>query len=1073
MTINFTSLGEPVVADRQWTEALVPRTGGGWMWISQFYQYPNATPTNWIVMRLEDGTYHIDADDPYTSGTRGRYVPSAPSHPILHQLRASNGRVFWNAVAAYWWYYDPDDEHVHDMGKVPGTLDTSLYSMVFDHDGSKIYGGCIGISNSTPPYLPSVCVFDVLATPPTAAAICRVGSNLHTQSAYAYYLWADGDWLYVLVGEEVWDVVAVNLTTQTQTIIATATSNPWAYFFEVPGKGLTVQLYTNRSAPDETLEWFWVNDGANAGPYAAGVDPPFAPHDVSQFSNPIVDPPQLDETEVPKAISWRPFGSTGAWTRNAFAPDNVAPVALDAMVTLPSLAVFGNSIEYQGYFRYDPGDGQTTYYGLPAVAQRVSEVVYAIANGKVYITGYANGPLLEYDSAAAWSATNPKSLGFYSNGVTLSGVKRAKALAYSATYNRMYMIGLRDRSGSGSGIGYYDFGTRTFAGTFANLNYYVGHLGLVVFDSHDRIVVGGEIGADPADPDPPPASAELVLYDHNLVEIERQVPVPGMQGTGRLFRTGEADVVVGLSPEGEIVYRWDIVTKTLLATASTNGAVGISYQDVDDTIVAVLGDSLCRIDPTTLMITAIGQLADPALQTLSLRGNDVYTSIDTELLVAGGNPSDYEMPADMGALELAGGGATLTVGTANTLPADTGHTTLTGGDALLVPQQIMQGHGAIFYVTGGDADLEVDSGGGGNLFVTLPPPAGGEGVGDAVDVSGMAATKTIAVAGSWPSRSVVPIVSIEINSDPAKAGTWNPVTSGQGGRIVTRGVAARWMRMAVSNNPTGIAPSVHVAAVANPNTFGEIPTPAGNGIGAHVDVSGSGAFKTIQVGGIYQGAAIVEISQTGTGDWAQGAVFQSQSPAALSVITTAQFVRVRRQGVPVIAPGRPVVNVACVTLETTPIIALSHDSTMTGDGGVEPLSVIAVDGAMRKFLINHEAVTVLAGTPVYVDAPGRFKLADASAPQTSEVAGILHATTAAGALAAVLTQGPVALEAAQWDAICGTVGGLAPGSRYYLSVVAGKMSAAAPNASGDSVVLCIHAMSVTTAVVRIQPPILL
>src|SRR6185295_6947402 len=177
--ITLTPLGTPVVSARNWAEGLVPRNGGGWIWMIQLYNYPDHNPTEWVVMHVEDGLYHIDVDTDWTPNDRGRYVSSSNLHTIKHQQRAPNGRLFWPAISCWWWYYDPADEIVHDMGQFnTGGPNDGFYSVAFNHDGSKLYSGSIAAGNS-PNHLPSAVEFDVLATPPTGRDLGRVGSLNH------------------------------------------------------------------------------------------------------------------------------------------------------------------------------------------------------------------------------------------------------------------------------------------------------------------------------------------------------------------------------------------------------------------------------------------------------------------------------------------------------------------------------------------------------------------------------------------------------------------------------------------------------------------------------------------------------------------------------------------------------------------------------------------------------------------------------------------------------------------------------------------------------------------------------
>src|SRR6185295_3559989 len=173
-------------------------------------------------------------------------------------------------------------------------------------------------------------------------------------------------------------------------------------------------------------------------------------------------------------------------------------IPIDALHPLTDGTILGDSGQYQGFFRFNPVGNVTTPFGA---MQGVTEHRRSLINigSKAYISGYPNGPLYEYDPAVPWNQLpgvnkNAKELGHFSDGVSLSGIKRSQVLAYSSTKNRIYTGGTRDRSGSGAGVGYYDFATKKFAGRFDGLEFYADDIGLVVFDALNRIVVSGTLG---------------------------------------------------------------------------------------------------------------------------------------------------------------------------------------------------------------------------------------------------------------------------------------------------------------------------------------------------------------------------------------------------------------------------------------------------------------------------------------------------------------------------------------------------------------------------------------------------
>lgn len=196
-----------------------------------------------------------------------------------------------------------------------------------------------------------------------------------------------------------------------------------------------------------------------------------------------------------------------------------------------------------------------------------------------------------------------------------------------------------------------------------------------------------------------------------------------------------------------------------------------------------------------------------------------------------------------------------------------------------------------------------------NIFLQLPTTAANA-AGTPIDVSLMGANKTVVVAGSW---RLTPNITIEFNNDPALVAPWAPLQTFQGGGFLVQDVACMYMRAVVSNFKGGQAPEVWVGSDDEGTDFTVLTAPAGNGAGAAVSVATKGIFKTVQVAGTFRGETLIEISEDGGTTWAQMAAFQS--PGYISTLLTADFMRVRRGGVPTISPGLPIINVGdCIAV---------------------------------------------------------------------------------------------------------------------------------------------------------------
>ncbi len=203
-----------------------------------------------------------------------------------------------------------------------------------------------------------------------------------------------------------------------------------------------------------------------------------------------------------------------------------------------------------------------------------------------------------------------------------------------------------------------------------------------------------------------------------------------------------------------------------------------------------------------------------------------------------------------------------------------------------------------------------------NQFVNLPAPTG-NGVGAAVSVSTFGAIKTIVVGGDAHASINVEFNNAAVSTD----GSWQSAATFQNTGQLTVRVAARWMRVRVSGyNPNlGGTPVVDVGGADSGTTFAALVAPAATGAGTPVNTSTLGLFKTVQIGTSFRGTLLVEVSEDGSTEW--GTIMSFQTPGSQSMVVAAQFMRVRRVGVPVVNPGLPIINIGAT-------------DDVSGDGGV-------------------------------------------------------------------------------------------------------------------------------------------
>lgn len=285
-----------------------------------------------------------------------------------------------------------------------------------------------------------------------------------------------------------------------------------------------------------------------------------------------------------------------------------------------------------------------------------------------------------------------------------------------------------------------------------------------------------------------------------------------------------------------------------------------------------------------------------------------------------------------------------------------------------------------------------------NQFVNLPVPAG-NGIGASVDVSSFGAIKTIVCGGTAEST-----LNIEVNNDAAQAGGWQTVATFQNRGQLTIKVAARWMRVRVTNfNPyVGGTSQVDVGGTDGGATFASLAVPVGNGAGAQTDVSALGLFKSVQVAAPFRGSVIIEVSEDGLTEWGQVMAFQT--PGIQSQIIAAKFMRVVRVGVPVISAGLPVVNVGATDdVSGDDGVAISAGTQSVATGTVAFANSNGVSFGMSgssRVTASFDGIRSISGGTTNALGPG-VSFADGNGVSFGITGSTVTASVGAGALGGI------------------------------------------------------------------------
>jgi hypothetical protein len=638
----------PVRAERAWSTALAPNARGGYNFITQLLQVGSGKPAEYVVLDLQSGKYTV------SEGREGGYTNS--NYQIRGQARAKNGRIFFAENGGFVTYYDPKDEKVHDLGLVadPKT-NTFIYRWEFGPDG-KLYGG----TQSPGKIPPTIVQID----PETLAyrVVGQVGKERNAPN-YAYYLTVDPTpsegapqgYVYVAVGQNPWELVALNIQTGEQNVLWKG-FDAWIDGFNVMPEGIRTGLATGMSTPERKKEFFWLADG-KMFPYVEAerkTGLPFKTRVLEADNRAKLpdDAPELDLSQLPAdtegigRVFWRPAGSKDdkAWKEEQFKVKYTIPVALESLIGLPDGTLLGNAKQYQGFFRYDPITKKTTFYGAhgPSRGPRV------VVDDKVYISGYPNGVTFVYDPNKPWTSNrrleeaedkgtlsaeelatiNPRKLGTFQD----AGAHYSYFLIPSQN-GRIYFGGRRERNGTGGGVGWYDPKTNTFGGHHENLGTLTPR-GMVVLDDIARIVYSGELTKDPTQPDLKPDTAQLVVYDMDLKELERLTVKPGMKNTGLLLKGAKPGEFIGISEDEGVLYRYDLKNKKVLdwKTLPEGGIGNNSFtQSKDGMWWGVMGGQLVRLDPATLEIKSFGKFDNPP-GLLAWDGDKLFGVRDTDLI---------------------------------------------------------------------------------------------------------------------------------------------------------------------------------------------------------------------------------------------------------------------------------------------------------------------------------------------------------------------------------------------------------------------------------------------------------
>jgi hypothetical protein len=605
---TITDRGVPVTSCGQYATLLSPNLAeDGWNYIVCATNGGAGVPIDWYVIKNLTTT-PIETDF-QTTTHRG---PSANTQ-IFNQLRASNGRIFVPTGESAIVYYEPTDESIQELPAIVETppvdpnASTGFYSASFGTTGNKIY---LGTYES---YSRPACIVELDTATLAMTILGYVGEDAEAYTTYAYYIAPDTDtaskFIYIAYGQDPWQLWALDITPgptygdTTKLYEVGASGN--ISFNAIPGYGWRVNIHTNLGQPDDELIFKWMIDGALVD-YDYPTVPPGA-RDVVPYENPLVDAPELDVSLGAGIVGWR-FDSGDPYTYENYTVLDQMPRAIESLIASND-GIVGNAEMYSGFFQCELPTFDDVWYGPAGAAANISEGARLNVDGTIYMAGYPNGVMYSYDPDQPWaSGTNPMLLGYVgASGTLYAGIKYATHMVWAAqagVEGRLYVAGTRERNGVGAGIGYWDYNSGGFAGTYTeNGMDTILPTGLCVLASSSRVVMATQL-IDP------PGTANLYVFDYAFNLIDTLPVINDLANLGTIYETSTPNVITGVvqgSGNSLGLWQYNVATETFIdyVELAITGTLGAQCQRFGGSVWVVCGDNLVRININDLTATVV------------------------------------------------------------------------------------------------------------------------------------------------------------------------------------------------------------------------------------------------------------------------------------------------------------------------------------------------------------------------------------------------------------------------------------------------------------------------------------
>ena len=282
-----------------------------------------------------------------------------------------------------------------------------------------------------------------------------------------------------------------------------------------------------------------------------------------------------------------------------------------------------------------------------------------------------------------------------------------------------------------------------------------------------------------------------------------------------------------------------------------------------------------------------------------------------------------------------------------------------------------------------------------NTINVEPAVPAADGTGAWVDTTGMGKRKTVTVTGAF-----VGSLTIEVGNNSLGGLNWCALHTFTGPGQKSFNVACEAMRCRFGGLISG-TPTVDIAANDDGVEATALPVSAGDGVGAGVDVSLYGLFKTFIIAGAWTGVVTIEVSEDNVDYQAVKSITGSYTMFSAEI--AARWLRIRRSGG---SGGTPVPYVAAVKDDERLAnlfgngedgdVTLVANITLTRDMYYRTLQTAGWDINLAGFRLFCSELLDLQ----YAAGPGHSVISANGAAAAAEVAGAAAVGVTVGAGAA-------------------------------------------------------------------------